>query len=89
MTPEQITGLIWAGAVVALCVLLGMAFRARKRGSAYRPWMIATIYEWQSQDKRRALEIIEEGRAEARDPEFAEGTVPNDDEAQEEPTLKP
>jgi hypothetical protein len=80
MSGEQVTALIWAGAVVALMVLLGMAFRARKRGGAYRAGMIGATWEWQSQDKRKALEIIEEERAEARDPEVAEGTTPDADE---------
>jgi hypothetical protein len=80
MNSEQIAGLIWAGAIVAFVVLMGMAFRARKRGGAYRAGMIGATWEWQSQDKRKALELIEEERAEACDPEFAEGTGPDERE---------
>ena len=80
MNSEQIAGLIWAGAIVLLVVLLWMAFRARKRGGAYRSAMMGATWAWQSQDKRRALEIIEEEKAEARDPEFAEGEGPEEEE---------
>jgi len=83
MNSEQVAGLIWAGAIVALVVLLGMAFRARKRGGAYRAGMIGATWGWQSQDKRKALEIIEEEKAEARDPEFAEGEGPGEDDEQD------
>ncbi len=82
MSGEQITALAWAGAVVALIVLLWIAFRARKRGGVYRAGLIGATWEWQSQDRRRALEIIEEGRAEARDPEFAEGTRSDEHEGE-------
>ena len=80
MNSEQIAGLIWAGAILALVILLVMAFRARKRGGAYRAGMIGATWEFQSQDKRKALELIEEERAEARDPEFATGTGPEDED---------
>ncbi len=77
MNSEQIAGLIWAAAILVGLGLLVMAFRARKRGGAYRAGMIGATWGWQSQDKRRALEIIEEEKAEARDPEFAEGEGPD------------
>jgi len=80
MNSEQIAGLIWAGAILALVILLVMAFRARKRGGAFRAGMIGATWEFQSQDKRKALELIEEERAEARDPEFAEGEGPEEED---------
>jgi hypothetical protein len=80
MNSEQIAGLIWAGAILAGAALLVMAFRARKRGGAYRSAMMGATWGWQSQDKRKALEIIEEEKAEARDPEFAEGEGPEEEE---------
>jgi hypothetical protein len=80
MNSEQIAGLIWAGAIVAGAVLLVMAYRARKRGGAYRSAVMGATWEWQSQDKRKAQEIIEEEKAEARDPEFAEGEGPEGDD---------
>jgi len=80
MGGEQIAGLIWAGAILALVILLVMAFRARKRGGAFRAGMIGATWEFQSQDKRKALELIEEEKAEARDPEFAEGKGPAEED---------
>jgi hypothetical protein len=38
---------------------------------------IGTVYDMLNEDKRNAVEIIVEGRAEARDPEDKDGNLPD------------
>jgi hypothetical protein len=47
--------------------------RPRGIGSA----AVGTVYDMLNEDKRKAVEIIVEGRAEARDPEHADGNLPD------------
>jgi hypothetical protein len=71
---EAITWLVvLVGAIVALASL------ARGRGGAGRVGSAAagSIYDMLHEDKRKALEIIVEERAEARDPEHADGNLPD------------
>jgi hypothetical protein len=46
------------------------------------PGTIGTVYDWLNEDKRKAIEIIVEERAGARDPEDKDGNLPD----LEEPT---
>ena len=58
-----------------LIVILVVAFarRGRRRIGA---GAAGIMHDWQTQDKRRATELIVEQRAEARDPESADGNLP-------------
>ena len=38
-----------------------------------------TIYDWLNEDKRKAVEIVVEGRAERRDLEHPDDTIPDDE----------
>jgi len=76
MTGDQVIALAWMIGVVLVGILLFAAFRARRRGGAYRGAVIGATYEWQSQDKRRALELIVEDKAEARRGEHRDGNLP-------------
>lgn len=58
-------------AVVALLASVGR--RSRGPGSA----AAGAVYDMLNEDKRNALEIIVEQRAEARDPEDADGNLPD------------
>jgi len=40
---------------------------------------VGAMYDWQNRDKRRALELIVEGKAEARRPEYPDDTVDDED----------
>lgn len=62
--------------VMFLLVILVVAFarRGRRRIGA---GAAGTMHDWQTSDKRRATEIIVEQRAEARDPESADGNLPD------------
>ena len=72
------------GQVVALIVILlffaalVQARRSRKKGRGRGPGVGATgaIYDMLMEDKRKAIEIILEERAEERDPETADGDLP-------------
>lgn len=67
---EGATWLVVLIGVIALLASIGR--RTRGPGSA----AAGTIYDMLNEDKRKALEIIVEQRAEARDPEDADGNLP-------------
>ena len=66
---------IWLVAILLLVAAWRRTRRARRGhiGTA----AIGTMYEFLNEDKRRAIEIIVEERAEARDPEDKDGTLPD------------
>jgi hypothetical protein len=70
VTPEAY---VWL-AVLALIVLLIFSIRRRSRGPRHGPGPGAAgaVYELLSADKRKAIEIIAEEKAEARDGETAD-----------------
>jgi hypothetical protein len=72
----MITGSIWLIAIVLL-----LAAHRRMRGRRGRGRVGAAgagaIYGWLNEDKRKAVEIVVEGRAEARDPEDRDGNLPD------------
>jgi len=76
VTGEQIAALAWLGGAALAAVLLAAAFRARRRGTASRG-AIGAVWEMQSRDKRQALELIVENKAEARRPEHRDGNLPD------------
>ena len=64
--------------LVALFVLAGLKAR-RKRGKMWGqpgPGAAGAIYDMLNEDKRRAIEIIAEQKAEETDPETADGNLP-------------
>lgn len=74
----MIDGLIW----LAMLVLLGLAIRSvRHRRPRVGSASAGTIYDWLNEDKRKAVTIVVEGRAEQRDPEHADDTVDDPDGA--------
>jgi hypothetical protein len=74
---------IMALAIVALFIGVVIA-RVRGRG---RPGAAASgaVYELLNEDKRKAIEIILEERAEARDPEDKDGDLPQLENARRSP----
>ena len=50
--------------------------RVRTRRVTVGPAALGTVYDMLNQDRRNAIEIILEERAEARDPEDADGDLP-------------
>jgi hypothetical protein len=71
-----IAGSIWLIAVVLLLVASRRIRGRRKRGGVGAAGAGA-IYGWLNEDKRNAVEIVVEGRAEARDPEDRDGNLPD------------
>ena len=73
-TSPMVEAVTWFAVLAgAIAVLVSVGRRNRSRvGSA----AAGTIYDLLQEDKRKALEIIVEERAEARDPERAEGNKP-------------
>jgi hypothetical protein len=66
---------IWLVAVVFLIIAVRKMRRTRGRFGVGTAGAGAT-YDMLNEDKRRAVEIIAEGRAEATDPEVKDGDLP-------------
>jgi len=68
--------LIWLVAIVLLIVAF-RSTRAQRRRGGVGSAAAGAVYGWLNEDKRNAVEIVVEGRAEARDPEDADGNLPD------------
>jgi hypothetical protein len=68
--------IIYAGAFVVLVLIVVLSRRARRHGGAYRAGVVGAMYEWQNQDKQKALEVIVEGKAAETRPEYPDGDLP-------------
>ena len=81
MQEDWIAAAVWA--VVLLAIVAGLVlitFSKRPyEGGASAPGAAAAgaIYDLLNQDKRKAVEIIVEEKAAARDPEDADGNLPD------------
>ena len=64
----------WLVVLIAVVALLA-SIRRRSRGPGSAA--AGAVYDMLNVDKRQALEIIVEHRAEARDPEDADGNLPD------------
>ena len=68
----MIEGVPWLLAIVlAIAAFVSIARRRSGRGGAAAA---GAVYDMLNEDRRKALEIIVEERAEARDPETADGS---------------
>jgi hypothetical protein len=66
-----------AGAcAIALVVLIATRLRSRGPRGGPGPGAAGAVYELLSEDRRNAIEIIVEQRAEAREPEDKDGNLP-------------
>ena len=72
----MIAASIWLIAIVLLLVANRRTRGRRGRGRVGAAGAGA-IYGWLNEDKRKAVEIVVEGRAEARDPEDRDGNLPD------------
>lgn len=75
MDAGQVVELVWAAGALVLVVIVLISRRARRHGGSLRSGVVGAMYEWQNRDKQRALELIVEGKAEARRPEYPDDTV--------------
>jgi hypothetical protein len=69
-----------AGLVIMVLFALALLKARRKRGGrtlgSPGPGAAGAIYDMLNEDKRKAIEIIVEEKAEERDPETADGNLP-------------
>jgi hypothetical protein len=71
------------GAALAWLVAIGLLFaavrrmRTQRRRGGVGSAAAGAVYDWLNEDKRKAVEIVVEGRAEARDPEDKDGNLPD------------
>jgi len=68
--------LVWLIAALVLIVAVWRSRHQRRSGSVGSAAMGA-VYDMLNEDKRNAVEIIVEERAEARDPEDKDGNLPD------------
>jgi hypothetical protein len=75
--------LVWGAILLIFVVIVGVSMYQNRRGAPPRPTRsmpgagaYGTIYDLLNQDKRNAIEMIVEEKAEARDPEDADGNLP-------------
>ena len=71
MSAPFFIGVIW----IVLFVMLFV--RLRRRRTHIGSGAAGTVYDMLNEDKRKAVEIVVEGRAEAQDPEDREGNLPD------------
>ena len=67
---------IWLAAILLL-VLAVRKTRGQRRGRGVGTGAAGIVYDLLNEDKRNAVEIIAEHRAEARDPEDRAGNLPD------------
>lgn len=68
--------LVYGGATVVFLLIVVLSRRARRHGGAYRAGVVGAIYEFQNQEKQRALDVIVEGKAAETRPEYPDGDLP-------------
>ncbi len=74
---SRVASLAVLALILAAIALVGRRSRTPGRRSRPGPGTIGTVYDFLNEERRRAIEIIVEQRAEARDPEEAEGNLPD------------
>ena len=67
---------VWIVVILLLVIAVGFAGRG-KRGRSVGPGTMGANYDFLSKDKREAIEYIVEEKAEASDPEHADGNLPD------------
>lgn len=77
MEAGQIIEFVWVGVAMVLVGLILVTRRARRHGGALRAGVVGAMYEWQTKDKQRALDVIVQGKAAARRPEYPDESLPN------------
>ena len=74
MSAATVNALVWLVAIVVLIVAFS---RPRRRGGRVGAAAIGSVYHMLNEDKRKAVEIVVEERAGARDPEDRDGNLPD------------
>jgi hypothetical protein len=74
MSPAVINTIVWVVAIVVVILAFSAQRRSRKDIGAAAS---GSIYDMLNEDKRKAVEIVVEERAGARDPEDRDGNLPD------------
>lgn len=77
MDTGELGSLLSGGVVILLLVWVGIRLRRRRQTGGFGPGLIGAVYELQSKDKRQAMELIVEQRAEEKRPEYPDGNLPD------------
>ena len=76
MDSATLFGVLYVTVPVVFLLLIVLSRRAKRHGGTLRAGVVGATYEWQNRDKQKALEIIVEGRAAERRPEYPDGDLP-------------
>jgi len=71
------TGPLAAVAVLVFLVWVGAKLRRRRRSGGFGPGLTGAFYELLPEERRQATQVIVEGRAEERRPEYPDGNLPD------------
>jgi len=80
MDGGDVAKIVWAAVILVFVIIVGVsAFQKRHGGGTFSvgPGAMGSVYDLLNQDKRNAIELIVEEKAEARDPEDADGNLPD------------
>ena len=72
----EIMSVLWPLALLVFVVVLLVTRRSRLRGRI-GPGAVGAVYDLLNEDKRNAVELIVEQRAEEIRPEYADGNLPD------------
>ena len=73
MQGGPVAAVIWVVMILVVAILFARQRRRRRRIGAAAA---GTVYDWLNEDKRKAVELVVEERAGARDPENRDGNLP-------------
>ena len=68
--------LLYVTVPVVFLLLIVLSRRAKRHGGTLRAGVVGATYDWQNRDKQKALEVIVEGKAAERRPEYPDGDLP-------------
>lgn len=74
MSSATVSALVWLGAIAAVILVFSWP---RRNGGGVGAAAAGSIYDLLNEDKRKAVEIVVEERAGARDPEDRDGNLPD------------
>ncbi|HEX9368769.1 MAG TPA: hypothetical protein VF921_19205 [Vicinamibacterales bacterium] len=79
MSPDDAPRLVWAVVILVFVVVLVVSVFSKRRGGRGGPGAGAygAVYDLLNEDKRNAIEMIVEDKAASRDPEDADGNLPD------------
>lgn len=74
MPPGSVNAIVWAVTILLVIVIF---WRQRRRRGRLGAGAAGSVYDMLNEDKRKAVEIVVEERAGARDPEDRDGNLPD------------